>query len=217
MSQALRPSKNRQEACTLGEGGDFINRNAMSSDRLKLPEGPSTYLDEVIRASSEWLDDERLSSLPTRHDDKDVHYNKDHMDTCKTLDAFVNKAGCGLRRLQKKELGQALGRLESGRDLKIRKTAKGGNPKYEGIHTALKLVENNAAAVSNDLLRLGGSGHVEDLQAALEALREEATQSKLTLLVKEGGEKRDMALSGQAQSASRVEAHELLALGTAKT
>ncbi|KAJ4316483.1 hypothetical protein N0V84_007839 [Fusarium piperis] len=186
----------------------------MKSDRLKLPEGPSAYFEEVIKTSTEWLDDERLSNLPTKHDSTDVHYNKGHMDTCKTLDAFVNEAGCGLRRLQQRDPSQALRSLSRAGTPGCKRLSK-GPPKYERIHMALKSAESNIATISNDLLRQGSSKHVQNLQAALEALREEATQSRTLLLVKE--EKTDMALSGQAQGTSPVEAHELLVLDTATT
>ena len=80
----------------------------MVSSCCALPTGPKAYLEAGIKISTDWLEDDRLSNLPNQINDKNFEYTGYQIGICNELNTFVQEAGDGLRRLQRKERDQAL-------------------------------------------------------------------------------------------------------------
>ena len=143
----------------------------MASGGRESPTDPKAYFEAVSRKSTQRLTE--LSDLPTQINEKNVKYNSSHIDTCKDIHAFVQGIGNELRR-QGEERRQAL-RAQLNRSCATGNEQPRETPSpYEKLHGILKSTSNNVEKVDEDLLRRGGSKHVIQLRANLEALRDEA-------------------------------------------
>ncbi|KAH7113086.1 hypothetical protein EDB81DRAFT_893805 [Dactylonectria macrodidyma] len=165
----------------------------MASHRHIPPTDTKLDIKKLIKDTCAWLNDDRLAVLPTQFEGADVEYNGVHMKTCEELDEFINRAGNGLRKLQRESRSQAL----------LDRATRKAPSKYQELENTLASVSKHLKSTVEDLLHRGSSGRIVELQSALQAVQDEAERLERLLVVEEM--KEEMAESGQSRDESPVE------------